>query len=377
MFHGDALSRALIEKPTIAKIRDEYVIGILPGEGIGPEIIDVTLNILKRLDSCTPERFKIENGGEIGVPAKVKFGKALTNEVIDFCQSVFKRQGAILCGPGGERFVYTLRAQFDLFCKFTPIKALSALDNTGVIKPEIRHNANMVVIRENIGGLYFGEWGITVDGQKESAFHRFSYEREHVTRILNVAIKLASLRHNKLTVVLKPGGVPAISELWQTILTELTTDSEIKTQMLEVDNAMYQMIANPEQFDVVVAPNMFGDVLSDGAALLLGSRGLSFSGNFGNSGMAVFQTGHGAAHDLTGKDVANPIGQILSLAMLLRESFGLNHYAESIESAVEEVLIDGWRTTDIREPDCKLVGTKEMGALIGDRLENKMKQLAA
>lgn len=377
MFHGDALSRALTQKPAITKLRDEYVIGILPGEGIGPEIIDVTLDILKRLSNHTPERFKIENGGEIGVPAKVKFGKALTNEVIDFCQSVFKRRGAILCGPGGERFVYTLRSQFDLFCKFTPIKALSVLDNTGAIKADVRKNANMVVIRENIGGLYFGEWGITVDGQKESAFHRFSYDRDHVTRILNVAIKLASMRHNKLTVVLKPGGVPAISELWQTILTELTHQSSIETQMLEVDNAMYQMIANPEQFDVVVAPNMFGDVLSDGAALLLGSRGLSYSGNFGDSGKAVFQTGHGAAHDLAGKDTANPIGQILSLAMLLRESFGLFHYAEMIESAIQETLIDGWRTPDIREPGCKLVGTQEMGSHIGDRLEMKMKQRVA
>jgi len=147
--------------------------------------------------------------------------------------------------------------------------------------------------------------------------------------------------------------------------------------MLEVDNAMYQMIASPEQFDVVVAPNMFGDVLSDGAALLLGSRGLSYSGNFGDTGKAVFQTGHGAAHDLTGKDTANPIGQVLSLAMLLRESFGLNHYAEMIETAIEETLIDGWRTSDISEPGCKLVGTQEMGLRIGDRLEMKMKQHVA
>lgn len=377
MFHGEALSQALIQKPAIAKSRDEYLIGILPGEGIGPEIIEVTLDILKRLDSYTPERFKIENGGEIGMPAKVKFGKVLTDEVINFCQSVFKKRGAILCGPGGERFVYTLRAQFDLYCKFTPIKALPVLDNIGVIKADVRKNANMVVVRENISGLYFGEWGISQNNGKESAFHRFSYDRDHIERILTVAMNLASLRHNKLTVVLKPGGVPTISELWQTVLTDLTHKSSVEAQTLEVDNAMYQMIANPEQFDVVVAPNMFGDVLSDGAALLLGSRGLSFSGNFGDSGMAVFQTGHGAAHDLTGKDTANPIGQILSLAMLLRESFGLFHYADMIESAIEETLQDGWRTTDISEPGCKLVGTQEMGMRIGDRLEMKMKQRVA
>lgn len=377
MFHDNMLSRALAQGSGADRPRDEYIIGVLSGEGIGPEIIDVTLNILGRLESYTPECFKIEYGGKIGLPAKHEYGKVLTDEVINFCQSIFSKHGSILSGPGGERFVYTLRAQFDLFCKFTPISALPVLDNTCVIKPEVRKGVNMVIIRENISGLYFGEWGITVNGNKKSAFHRFSYDKDHVIRILNVAIQLAAQRRKTLTVVLKPDGIPAISELWQTALTELTRECSIETQMLEVDNAMYQMIADPDQFDVVVAPNMFGDILSDGAALLLGSRGLSFSGNFGNSGMAVFQTGHGAAHDLAGKDIANPIGQIFSLAMLLRESFGLSHYANAIESAVEETLIEGWRTADICEPGCKLVGTQEMGLRIGDSLEKRMKQYAA
>jgi 3-isopropylmalate dehydrogenase len=377
MLHDGVLSRALAQKSAAAIPGNEYVIGILSGEGIGPEIIDVTLAVLKRLESHIPENFRIESGGKIGLPAKHEFGKVLTDEVVNFCQSIFAKQGAILCGPGGDRFVYTLRAQFDLFCKFTPIYALSTLDNVGAIKPNVRKNANMIIIRENISGLYFGEWGTTIDGDQESAFHRFSYNKDHVARILNVGINLATQRRNKLTVVLKPAGIPAISELWQTVLAELTNNKSIETQILEVDNAMYQLIADPGQFDVIVAPNMFGDVLSDGAALLLGSRGLSYSGNFGNTGMAVYQTGHGAAHDLAGKNTANPIGQIMSLAMLLRESFDLIHYADAIELAVEQTLIDGWRTADIAEPGCKLVGTQEMGEHIGDNLVRRLKQNAA
>jgi 3-isopropylmalate dehydrogenase len=177
------------------------------------------------------------------------------------------------------------------------------------------------------------------------------------------------MRQGKLRVVLKPGGIPAISKLWQSKLQELAQGSGLKPEVLEVDNAIYQVIANAQQFDVLVAPNAFGDILSDGASLLLGSRGLSYSGNFGTAGHAVYQTGHGAAHDLAGSNRANPIGQILSLAMMLRESFGHYEAAESIEAAIEETLQGGWRTADIAETGSKVIGTKEMGARIAQQLQ--------
>lgn len=354
----------------------EYVIGVLPGEGTGPEIISVTLDILEHISNFSAKQFDISIGGKIGLPAKIESGNALSQKVIEFCQLIFSRRGAVLCGPGGGRFVYNLRARFDLFCKITPIRPTAALDDIGAIRPGTLADVNMVIVRENTGGLYFGEWGTVVDIEK-SAHHRFEYKEKHVQRILAVAIALASMRRNKLSVVLKPDGIPSISELWQQKLDELAVNSGVDCQVLEVDNAMYQIIANARSFDVIVAPNMFGDILSDGASLLLGSRGLSFSGNFDSAGHAVYQTGHGAAHDLAGSDTANPIGQIFSLAMMLRESFGMHSQASAIESAIAETLRDGWRTADIAAPGSRVVGTREMGKRIGDKLKEKMAASAA
>ena len=356
---------------------NERVIGVLRGEGCGPEVVDTALDILNRVNATVSSKIKVHIGGEIGLPAKRLKGKVLTEETMDFCDAVFQQKGAIFCGPGGGRFVYELRTFFDLYCKFTPIKTLPVLNDTGVIMPAGRMDVDIVVVRENTGGLYFGEWGYFTRGTVTSAFQRFEYNQKHVERILEVAIKLAGMRRNQLTVVLKPGGVPAISELWEQTLDALMLTYDVDARILEVDNAMYQLIANARDFDVVVAPNMFGDVLSDGASLLMGSRGLSFSGNFGNAGASVFQTGHGAAHDLAGTDRANPIGQIFSLAMLLRETFGMTDCAHAIEYAVEETLRQGWRTPDISADGSTIVGTREMGKRIGDNLEQLLGSVAA
>lgn len=344
------------------------VIGVLPGEGIGQEIIRVARDLLEVISATTGRQFEIREGGKIGLPAVAESGCALTPEVVKFCASIFADHGAVLCGPGGGRFVYDLRAEFDLYCKFTPIRPAAALRNAGVLKPEVVDGADIVVVRENIAGLYFGE--SAVGGKPErTAQHTFGYSETHIQRILLTALRLAEMRDGRLCVVLKPGGIPAISTLWKQILTELSETSSVACEILEVDNAIYQMIADPARFDVVAAPNTFGDILSDGASLLLGSRGMSFSGNFGEAGRAVFQTGHGAAHDLAGTDRANPIGQILSLAMLLWESFGDLPLAAAIEEAVETTLGEGWRTPDVAEPGSRVVGTREMGTCIGRNLE--------
>jgi len=344
------------------------VIGVLSGEGVGPEVVDVALGILDLVAKCTGENFDVRIGGKIGLPAQTESGRPLTPEVVDFCQSIFEEHGALFCGPGGGRFVYDLRARFDLYCKFTPIRPLPALRNAGVLKPEAVSKVDVVVVRENTGGLYYGDGSIAGDSEK-SARHSFAYTESQVHRILEAAIRLAQMRRGRLSVILKPSGIPSISKLWQGKLDELAAHAAIQPEVLEVDNAVYQLIANASRFDVVVAPNAFGDILSDGASLLLGSRGMSYSGNFGAAGCAVYQTGHGAAHDLAGTNRANPIGQILSLAMMLRESFGLQEAAEAIEAAIEETLRAGWRTADIAETGSRVVGTKEMGALIGRQLE--------
>jgi 3-isopropylmalate dehydrogenase len=345
--------------------KGEFTIGILTGEGIGSEVITGALEVLEAVACHSQFSFDICYGGLIGKTAVEAHGKALTPEVIEWCESVFANEGAILCGPGGGRFVYEMRARFQLFCKFTPIRPYPELRDTGVLRPEALSNIDLVVVRENVSGLYFGEYDRQVDASGiDRVTYTFGYRRDEIQRIIQAGINLARHRRRRLSLVVKPGGVPAVSQLWIEVFNQLVTDADITTDIIEVDNASYQIIAAASDFDVIVAPNLFGDILSDGAALLLGSRGMSYSGNFGENGIATYQTGHGAAHDISDKDIANPLGQILSTAMMLRESFGLFHAADAIETAIGKILAAGIRTVDIAAPDSQVVGTREMVRLV-------------
>lgn len=366
-YKTNALSAALSGGKISTPDRKDFLIGVLPGEGIGPEIIEGTLKVLEVLEKSTPYSFEIKTGGKIGFSAFEEEGKFLTEGVATFCKAIFAERGALLAGPGGGRFVYELRKHFDLFCKFTPIRPFAEVSKCKPLTPEARKDVDMVIVRENTSGAYFGEWGIIDD----KAFHRYEYTKKAIARILQVGVQLASMRRNKLWVVLKTGGLPSISQLWQETLNEVVTDNKIDIKSVEIDNAVFQLIANAPALDVVVAPNMFGDILSDCAALLLGSRGMSFSGNFSCNGASVFQTAHGAAHDLARTDKANPIGQILSLAMLLRESFGLYECAEAIERAIASALREV-RTEDVWIDGFRLVGTKEMAKIISGKLQTSL-----
>ncbi|MEP7316183.1 MAG: isocitrate/isopropylmalate family dehydrogenase, partial [Sphingomicrobium sp.] len=186
---------------------------------------------------------------------------------------------------------------------------------------------------------------------------------------MGVSMRLAKSRRNQVHVVLKPGGIPSISLLWRTCAEEMAADAGVALSELEIDNAVYQLIANPGQFDVLVSPNMFGDVLADCGSLLLASRGLSFSGNFNDRGNGVYQTGHGAARDIAGKDVANPIGQILSLGMMLRESFCWPEADAALRCAVRMTLAGGIATGDIAAAGSRIVGTRAFGAKVRANLE--------
>jgi 3-isopropylmalate dehydrogenase len=365
-----SLCTALPEWPSAFSHAVPHVIGVLPGEGIGPEVIDITLAVLEVLSSQSAKRFDIRIGGPIGLMAQQQYGRSLTDDVISFCNDAFSAGGAVLCGPGGGRFVYDLRTQFGLFCKFTPLRPFRALQDTGALRPERTEGVDIVAVRENLGGLYSGSWGTEVRPNGGTlAYQHFSYLEEQVDRILEVSLRLALQRRKRLAVVTKPGGVPAISALWENRLHHLNKENFVQARILEVDNAAYQLIADAREFDVIVSPNMFGDVLADCGALLLGSRGMSFSGNFGEGGRAVYQTGHGAARDLAATDRANPIGQILSLAMMLRESFFWQNGAQAIEKSIERTLANGFRTPDISSPGCQVVGTRELGRRICDALQ--------
>jgi 3-isopropylmalate dehydrogenase len=344
------------------------VVGILPGEGIGTEVLGAVSDVFDQLFVRSEQGVEIRWESEL--PTATADG-SLSLESLRFCESVFHEGGAILCGPLGGRQVYEMRKAFDLFCKFTPVCPSLALLDTGALRPETRREVNLVVVRENAGGIYFGDWhyqrGDPLGGK---AVHSFQYTEEEVTRIILVALRAAERRSGGLTLIVKSGGLPAISELWIDVFDECVRGKSLSTRILDADNATYQILASACEFDVIVSPNLFGDILSDATALLLGSRGLSFSGNFSESGVAVYQTGHGAAHNIAGNDIANPIGQVLAAAMMLRESFGMLEEADIIEGAIEKTLRSGIRTADIASADSTIVGTREMGRRIARAVAN-------
>lgn len=348
----------------------KHVIGILEGEGVGPEVVAVALRLLGVLQQRSSRRLDLQHGGLIGYPAKAISGRSLSPEVVDFATQIFAENGALFCGPGGERFVYEMRQTFDLYCKFTPLEPLPELRAAGAVRPEVTSATDIIAVRENMGGIYQGNWSSTQDDPAgRMATHQFHYTQAMVERILIVAMRLASQRRHRVHLVLKPGGIPSISDLWRDCAEALSSQFGVDLFELEIDNAVYQLIANPAQFDVVVSPNMFGDVLADCGSLLLASRGLSYSGNFNDCGNAVYQTGHGAARDIAGKGIANPIGQTLSLGMMLRESFDWPEADAALRLAVRATLAQGLCTSDIAMPGHQIVGTAAFGEAMAAHLD--------
>jgi 3-isopropylmalate dehydrogenase len=339
------------------------VLGVFPGEGIGPEVIGAALKVLDAIESVRPLHMVRRTGCDIGTAANGD-GK-LCEKAAQFCQKIFDEGGAILCGPGGGRFVYDIRRCFDLYCKLVPLTPIPALQGASPLKKQLLKDIDILVVRDNAGGIYQGQWETRRAAPNSFvAEHRFSYSQVQVEQILKPAAELSKLRRGRIDVVIKDGGVPSISELWRSCANRIAESTGVECRFLNVDYAAYLMVQDPRRFDVLVTPNLFGDILADLGAIYLPSRGLSFSANFSASGHAVYQTGHGAAKDLVGTDRANPVGQILSMAMMLRESYGLYDEADLVEQAVESVYRAGYRTDDLIEPRCQCVGTRQMADLI-------------
>lgn len=355
-------------KPPVRK--GEVLIGALIGEGVGGEVMPVALGLLETLARKEGVKVTVRTGGAIGHQAKRACGSSLSEETVAFTHEIFSAGGALFCGPGGDRFVYELRKAFGLFCKLTPIRPFPELADTGPLRPAVTAGVDILAVREGLGGLYQGEWteGKDAEGLRWAS-HGLRYTETMVRDILTVAIAAATRRRKLIHLVVKPGGAPSISGLWSDCARAMTTAAGVRCVELEIDNAAYQMTANPGQFDVIVSPNMFGDVLADCGAAALGSRGLSFSGNFNHEGHGVYQTGHGAAHDIAGKGVVNPIGQILSLGMMLRESFGWPEADDALRGAIRDVLREGLSTADIPLPGGKVVTTEAFGRAVQRRLE--------
>jgi len=346
-----------------------FRVGVLRGEGSGPELIDAALRVLEAVTENRGLKFQIETGGEIGSLSARRNGEYLSGEVIEFCRKIFDVGGAILAGPAGGRFVYDMRRRFNLYYKLNPLRSYQELRDVCRIKLPVKP-INVLLVRENLQGIYQGDSveNSSEDGREVS--HTFVHNEKQVRAVLEVAAAVARSRRNLLTVVGKNSGAPAVHALWGACAMEVSQTAGVEFSMLDVDYAAYKLLQEPGSFDVIAAPNCFGDILSDLGGVLAGSRGLTFGASYSAKGAAVYQTNHGAAYDIAGSDMANPVGQIFSVAMMLRETFGLRTEAKLVEDSVRGVWRNGWRTADLAEPGCKIAGTRQFGELVAEEICN-------
>ena len=349
---------------------------VIPGDGIGKEITDAAVAVLKKVD----EKFKIGLEFEYrdaGGASYDKYGEPLTAETLDAC----KAADAVLFGAVGgpkwdnievskrpEKALFGLRKGLGLYGNLRPVKVYDALIDGSPLKKEIVAGSDILIVRELIGGIYFGKRceSEILDGV-EQAWDTEIYSVPEIERIARLAFESARKRRKKLTSVDK-ANVLASSRLWRRVVNEVAKDySDVTLNHMYVDNCAAQLAINPKQFDVIVTSNMFGDILSDEFAAIGGSLGLLPSASIGEL-TSFFESISGSAPDIAGKGIANPIGCILSAAMLLRYSLNEEKAAQAIEAAVDKTLADGYRTAEIYKDGLKKSNTIEMTQAIVDRI---------
>ena len=358
----------------------KHKIAVLPGDGIGPEVMDEALKVLARIQEKYDVEFDYEHA-LVGGAAWDDYKEHLPKETLDVCH----RADAILFGSVGgpvaeqhlEKWsrvevnsLLGLRKEFKLYANLRPAKLYPALAAASPLRADTAEKGfDILVVRELTGGIYFGEpKGRTGEGEDEYAFDTLVYAKNEIRRIAHVAFKAAQSRGKKLTSIDK-ANVLTTMVFWREVVEEVAKDyPDVAYEPMYVDNAAQQLTVRPSQFDVMLCGNMFGDILSDEAAAITGSLGMLPSASLADGTFGMFEPGGGSAPDIAGQGIANPIAQIMSAAMMLKYSFGMNEAYDDIAKAVETTLNDGYRTGDIKEPDCKLVGTKEMGDLIVGKL---------
>ncbi len=360
-----------------------YKILVLPGDGIGPEVIKEGIDLLKQVAS--QHGFEVElRDGLVGGASIDAHGKPLTDSVLELA----KESDAVLLGAMGgpkwdgldysirpERALLALRQELGLFANLRPVKLFSALASASTLRREVVEGTDLLVVRELTGGIYFGQpKGVSrlPDGT-ERGVNTEVYTTPEIERIAIVAFEAARKRRRKVISV-DTANVLEATELWRKVVTRVHREKgygDIQLEHMLVDNCAMQLIRNPRQFDVIVTTNLFGDILSDEASMLTGSIGMLPSASLGGK-VGMYEPVHGSAPDIVGKDLANPLATILSVALMLRHSFDRDKAAGSIEKAVEDVLNEGYRTADIREEGCRLVGCKEMGKLVREKIEKRM-----
>ena len=358
-----------------------YNISLIPGDGIGPEIVSEARKVLDKVCEVYGHTFSYSKvllgGASIDV-----HGVPLTEEAI----ATAKASDAVLMGSIGgdaktspwyklepskrpEAGLLAIRKALNLFANLRPAYLYNELKDACPLKEQIIGDGfDMIIVRELTGGLYFGARKTTEENGVKTAVDTLSYNENEIRRIAIKAFDIAMKRRKKVTSVDKANVLDS-SRLWRSVVEEVARDyPEVTLEHMLVDNCAMQLVRDPQQFDVILTENMFGDILSDEASMVTGSIGMLSSASLNETKFGLYEPSHGSAPDIAGQNKANPIATILSAAMMLRYSLDLDKEADAVEAAVQKVLTDGYRTGDIMSKGCTLVGTKEMGNLIAKEI---------
>ena len=359
----------------------EYKIALIPGDGIGPEIVAEAKKVLDRVCEKYSHKFSYTEG-LLGGASIDAHGVPLTEEAI----AQAKASDAVLMGSIGgdaktspwyklepskrpEAGLLAIRKALNLFANLRPAYLYNELRDACPLRDEIIGDGfDMIIVRELTGGLYFGARKTTEENGVRTAVDTLSYNENEIRRIAIKAFEIARKRRNKVTSVDKANVLDS-SRLWRSVVEDVAKDyPDVTLEHMLVDNCAMQLVRDPKQFDVILTENMFGDILSDEASMVTGSIGMLSSASLNETKLGLYEPSHGSAPDIAGQNKANPIATILSAAMMLRYSLDLDKEADAVETAVQKVLTEGYRTGDIMSDGCKLVGTKEMGNLIADAI---------
>ena len=352
---------------------------ILPGDGIGIEIIAQALKLIDSLNRNHDMGMTLVDG-LLGGIAYDETGSPLPDETI---RSAKECDSILLGAVGGpkweslerslrpERGLLGIRSELELFSNLRPAILYPQLASASSLKNEIVSGLDLMIVRELVGGIYFGQpRGVEIKNGERFGINSATYYESEISRIGHSAFQIAQKRGKRVCSVDK-ANVLEVGELWREVMEEVSKDyPDVKLSHLYVDNAAMQLVKDPKQFDVMVTSNLFGDVLSDCAAMLTGSIGMLPSASLDKNNFGMYEPIHGSAPDISGKDLANPLATILSVSMMLKYSLNQEDLAEKINKAVSDVLDQGFRTRDISSDAEKVVGTEEMGDLVVKALES-------
>ncbi len=363
-----------------------FSITVLPGDGIGPEVVAEAVKVMNAVGARYGHRFDAAYG-RVGGNAIDEFGTPLPDDTVEMCRDT---DGVLFGAVGGPKWddpraetrpedgILAIRKNLGLFANLRPVKVYPQLINSSPVKPHLLEGVDMIIVRELTGGLYFAKpkrrW---TNSRGRRGVDTLRYTEQEIERIVRVGFELAQGRRKRLTSVDK-ANVLETGRLWREIATEVSADyPDVELEHVLVDAASMQLISNPAHFDVIVAENTFGDILTDEASVLSGSMGMLPSaslsglpkpGGRGRRPVSLYEPIHGSAPDIAGQGIANPIGTILSMASMLRYSLNLEAEAQAVEQSVEGVLAEGYRTPDIAADGGELVKTTELGDVIAGRV---------